>query len=201
MTEEELQLLEGSSDKFQAIESTKSASDIGGASEIKLGHSLSQEHEVDLLYNKASPSPDVEQTKLKAVSNVCNEQFFISSKVFIESDARFLANKIDMRSSNNVMPKHKVWVPSSILGSNMRSSTFFISYQAHQVPKPNLSSLSSSLAFHVYQPLYIILFNYDLECNGNEVVQHKSMKEHSLDQIVSGPIWSATRFTMINAID
>ena len=200
MTEEELQLLEGSSDKFQAVESTKSASDIGGASEIKLGHSLSQEHEVDLLYNKASPSPDVEQTKLEAVSNVCNEQFFISSKVFIESDARFLANKIDMRSSNNVMPKHEVWVPSSILGSNMRSSNFFIAYQAHQVPKPNLSSLSSSLVFHVYPHLYIIPFNYNLECNGNEVVQHKSIKEHSLDQIVSGPIWSATRFTMINAI-
>ena len=143
---------------------------------------------MDLLYNKASPSPDVEQTKLKAVSNVCNEQFFISSKVFIESDARFLANKIDMRSSNNVMPKHEVWVPSSILGSNMRSSTFFIAYQAHQVPKPNLSSLSSFVAYHVYQDLYIIPFNYDLECNGNEAFQQKSRTEHSFDQNVSGPI-------------
>ena len=130
-----------------------------------------------------------------------NGQFFISSKVSIELDACFSANKINMRSSNNVLPKHEAWVPSSILGSNMRSSTFFIAYQAHQVPKPNLSSLSSSLVFHVYPHLYIIPFNYNLECNGNEVVQHKSIKEHSLDQIVSGPIWSATRFTMINAID
>ena len=132
MTEEELQLLEGTSDKFQAVESTKTASNIGGASEIEIGHSLGQEHEVGLLNNKASPSLDVGQTKLEAVSNVCNGQFFISSKVSIESDARFSANKIDMRSSNNVMPKHEVWVPSSILGSNMRSSNFII------VPKPNL---------------------------------------------------------------
>ena len=99
-----------------------------------------------------------------------------------------------MRSSNNVMPKHEVWVPLSILGSNMRSSTFFIA------PKPNLSSLSSFVAYHVYQDLYIIPFNYDLECNGNEAVQHKSRKAHSLDQVVLGPIWSATRFDMIDAI-
>ena len=89
------------------------------------------------------------------------------------------------------MPKHKAWVPSSTLGSNMRSSNFII------VPKPNLWSLSSSVA---YQDLYITPFNYDLECNGNEAVQHKSRKEHSLDQIVSRPVWSATRFAMIDAI-
>ena len=89
------------------------------------------------------------------------------------------------------MPKHKAWVPSSNLGSNMRSSNFII------VPKPNLWSLSSSVA---YLDLYITPFNYDLECNGNEAVQHKSRKEQSLDQIVSGPIWSATRFDMIDAI-
>ena len=73
-------------------------------------------------------------------------------QISIESDACFSANKIDMRSSNKVMPKHKGWVPSSILGSNMRSSTFFIA------PKPNLSSLLSSVAYHVYQDLYIIPF-------------------------------------------
>ena len=89
------------------------------------------------------------------------------------------------------MPKHKVWVPSSNLGSNMRSSNFII------VPKLNLWSLSSSVA---YLDLYITPFNYDLECNGNEAVQHKSRKEQSLDQIVSEPIWSATRFDMIDAI-
>ena len=87
------------------------------------------------------------------------------------------------------MPKHKVWVPSSNLGSSMRSSNFII------VPKPNLWSLSIA-----YLDLYITPFNYDLECNGNEAVQHKSRKEQSLDQIVSGPIWSATRFDMIDAI-
>ena len=89
------------------------------------------------------------------------------------------------------MPKHKGWVPSSTLGSNMRSSNFII------VPKPTLWSLSSSIA---YQDLYITPFNYDLECNRNEAVQHKSREEQSLNQIVSGPIWSATRFSMIDAI-
>ena len=128
---------------FKFVESTKTASDIGGASKIEIGHSLGQKHEVGLLNNKASPSLDVGQTKLEAVSNVCSGQFFISSKVSIESDAHFSANKIDMRSSNNVMPKHEVWVPSSILGSNMRSSIslFLIkptkfqsqTYQAYQV--------------------------------------------------------------------
>ena len=87
------------------------------------------------------------------------------------------------------MPKHKVWVPSSNLGSSMRSSNFII------VPKPNLWSLSIA-----YLDLYITPFNYDLECNGNEAVQHKSRKAHSLDQVVLGPIWSATRFDMIDAI-
>ena len=48
--------------------------------------------------------------------------------------------------------------------------------------------------------MYIIPFDYDLECNGNEAFQHKSRKKHFLDQIVLGPIWSATRFTMIGAI-
>ena len=89
------------------------------------------------------------------------------------------------------MPEHKAWVPSSTLGSNMRSSTFIF------VPKPNLWSLSSSVA---YQDLYMTPFNHDLECNGNEDVQHKSRKQHSLDQIVSGPIQSATRFAMNDAI-
>ena len=89
------------------------------------------------------------------------------------------------------MPKHKAWVPSSTLGSNMRSSNFII------VPKPNLWSLSIYVA---YQDLYITPFNYDLECNGNEASQHKSRKEHSLDQIISGPIWSTTRFAMIDVI-
>ena len=73
------------------------------------------------------------------------------------------------------MPKHKAWVLSSTLGSNM---------------KPTVA----------YQDLYITPFNYDLECNGNEASQHKSRKEHSLDQIISGPIWSATRFAMIDVI-
>ena len=73
----------------------------------------------------------------------------------------------------------------------MRSSNFII------VPKPNLWSLSSSVA---YKDLYITPFNYDLECNRNEAVQHKSREEQSLNQIVSGPIWSATRFSMIDAI-
>ena len=73
------------------------------------------------------------------------------------------------------MPKHKAWVLSSTLGSNM---------------KPTVA----------YQDLYITPFNYDLECNGNEASQHKSRKEHSLDQIISGPIWSTTRFAMIDVI-
>ena len=73
------------------------------------------------------------------------------------------------------MPKHRAWVQSSTLGSNMRSSNFII------VPKPNLWGLPSSVA---YPDLYITPFNHDLECNGNEAVQHKSRKEHSLDQIV-----------------
>ena len=54
-----------------------------------------------LLNQKASPSFDLKQTKLKAVSDVCNGQFFISSKVFIVSDSCFLSNKIDIISSNN----------------------------------------------------------------------------------------------------
>ena len=101
MIEEESQLLEGTSDKFQVVELTKTASDIEGASEIEIDHSLSQEHEVGLLNKKFLPSLDLEQTKLKAVSNVCNGQFFISSKVSIITDSYFSANKIDMRSSNN----------------------------------------------------------------------------------------------------
>ena len=144
-----------------------------------------------LLNHKTSPSLDAKQTKLKAATHfldVFSGQFFISSKVSIESNAPVPTNKIDIRSSNYMMPKHKAWVPSSILESNMRSSTFFIAYQAHQVPKPNLSSLSSFVAYHVYQDLYIIPFNYDLECNGNEAFQQKSRTEHSFDQNVSGPI-------------
>ena len=46
MTEEESQLLEGTSDKFQDVELTKTTSDIEGASEIEIDHSLSQEYEV-----------------------------------------------------------------------------------------------------------------------------------------------------------
>ena len=86
-------------------------------------------------------------------------QMLAFQQISIESDVCFSAIKIDMRSLNKVMPKHaawvpkhKAWVPSSILGSNMRSSTFFIA------PKPNLSSLLSSVAYHVYQDLYIIPF-------------------------------------------
>ena len=101
MTEEESQLLEGTSDKFQVVELTKTASDIEGASEIEIDHLLSQEHEVGLLNQKASPSLDLEQTKLEAMSDVCIGQFFISSKVSIVSDSCFSTNKIDMRSSNN----------------------------------------------------------------------------------------------------
>ena len=101
MTEEESQLLEGTRDKFQVVELTKTTSDIEGASEIEIDHSLSQEHEVGLLNQKASPSLDLEQTKLEAMSDVCNGQFFISSKVSIVSNSCFSANKIDMRSSNN----------------------------------------------------------------------------------------------------
>ena len=101
MVEEESQLLEGTSDKFQVVELTKTASGIEGASEIEINHSLSQEHEVGLLNQKASPSLDLEQTKLEAMSDVCNGQFFISSKVSIASDSFFSANKIDIRSSNN----------------------------------------------------------------------------------------------------
>ena len=101
MIEEESQLLEGTSDKFQVVELTKTTSNIEGASEIEIDHSLSQEHEVGLLNQKVLPSLDLEQTKLKAVSNVCNGQFFISSKVSIITDSYFSANKIDMRSSNN----------------------------------------------------------------------------------------------------
>ena len=108
-TEEELQLLEGISDKFQVVESTKTAFDIEGASEIEIDHFLSQEHEVGLLNHKASPSLDAEQTKLEVVLDVCNGQFFNSSKVSIEYYACFSPNKIDMRSSNNVMPKYEVW--------------------------------------------------------------------------------------------
>ena len=37
MIEEESQLLEGTSDKFQVVESTKTISDIEGASEIEIG--------------------------------------------------------------------------------------------------------------------------------------------------------------------
>ena len=133
--EEGSQLLKGTSDKFQVVESTKIvfdiegareieivwehdergvaaswrykrqvsscwinkiAFDIEGASEIETGHSLSQEHEVGLLNQKASPSLDLEETNLEVMSDVCNGQFFISSKVSIESDCCFLANKIDM---------------------------------------------------------------------------------------------------------
>ena len=101
MTEEESQLLEGTSDKFQVVELTKTASDIEGASEIEIDHLLSQEHEVGLLNQKASPSLDLEQTKLEAMLDVCIGQFFISSKVSIVSDSCFSTNKIDMRSSNN----------------------------------------------------------------------------------------------------
>ena len=101
MTEEESQLLEGTRDKFQVVELTKTTSNIEDASEIEIDHSLSQEHEVGLLNQKASPSLDLEQTKLEAVSDVCNGQFFISSKVSIVSNSCFSANKIDMRSSNN----------------------------------------------------------------------------------------------------
>ena len=96
MMVEELQLLEGTSNKFPVIESTKTASDIEGAIEIEIDHSLSQEHEVGLLNQKASPSLDLEETNLEVMSDVCNGQFFISSKVSIESDCCFLANKIDM---------------------------------------------------------------------------------------------------------
>ena len=46
MMEEESQLLEGTGDKFQVVELTKTASDIEGASEIEIDHSLSQEHEI-----------------------------------------------------------------------------------------------------------------------------------------------------------
>ena len=46
MTEEESQLLEGTRDKFQVVELTKTTSDIKGASEIEIDHSLSQEYEV-----------------------------------------------------------------------------------------------------------------------------------------------------------
>nr|POF20408.1 hypothetical protein CFP56_62339 [Quercus suber] len=106
MTEEELQLLEG-------------------ASEIETGHLLSQEHEVGLLNQKASLSLDLEQRNLEAMSDVCNGQFFISSKVSIKSDSCFSVNKIDMRSSNNVMPKREAWVPSSILGRPIWSATRF----------------------------------------------------------------------------
>ena len=53
MTEEESQLLEGTSDKFQVVELTKTASDIERASEIEIDHSLIQEHEVGLLNQKA----------------------------------------------------------------------------------------------------------------------------------------------------
>lgn len=101
MTEEKTQLLKGTSDKFQVVELTKTASDIERASEIEIDHTLSQEHEVGLLNQKPSPSLDLEQTKLKAMSYVCNGQLFISSKVSIVSDSCFSANKIDMRSSNN----------------------------------------------------------------------------------------------------
>ena len=101
MTEEESQLLEGTRDKFQVVKLTKTTSDIEGASEIEIDHSLSQEHEVGLLNQKASPSLDLEQTKLEAVSDVCSGQVFISSKVSIVSNSCFSANKIDMRSSNN----------------------------------------------------------------------------------------------------
>ena len=101
MTEEESQLLEDISDKFQVVELTKTASEIEGASEIEIDHSLSEEHEVRLLNQKASPSLDLEQTKLEAVLDVCNGQFFISSKVSIVSDSCFSANKINMRLSNN----------------------------------------------------------------------------------------------------
>ena len=72
MIEEELQLLEGISDKFQVVESTKTAFDIEGASEIEIGHFLCQEHEVGLLNQKASPYLDLEQTNLEAMSDVCN---------------------------------------------------------------------------------------------------------------------------------
>ena len=89
MTEEESQLLEGTSNKFQVVELTKTASEIEGASEIEIDHSLSEEHEVRLLNQKASPSFDLKQTKLKAVSDVCNGQFFISSKVSITSNSFF----------------------------------------------------------------------------------------------------------------
>ena len=101
MTEQESQLPEGTSDKFQVVELTKTASDIEGASEIEIDHSLSQEHEVGLLNQKASPSLDLEQTKLEAMSDVCIGRFFISSKVSIVSDSCFSTKKIDMRSSNN----------------------------------------------------------------------------------------------------
>ena len=101
MTEEESQLLEGTSNKFPVVELTKTASEIEGASEIEIDHSLSEEHEVRLLNQKASPSLDLEQTKLKAVLDVCNGRFFISSKVSIVSDSCFSANKINMRLSNN----------------------------------------------------------------------------------------------------
>nr|POF20407.1 hypothetical protein CFP56_62338 [Quercus suber] len=73
-------LIEGTSDKFQVVESTKIASDIEGASKIEIGHLLSQEHKVGLLNQKASPSLDLEQTNLEAMSNVCNGQFFLSSE-------------------------------------------------------------------------------------------------------------------------
>ena len=53
MIEEESQLLEGTSDKFQVVELTKTTSNIEGASEIEIDHSLSQEHEVGLLNQKA----------------------------------------------------------------------------------------------------------------------------------------------------
>ena len=101
MTEEESQLLEDISDKFQVVELTKTASNIEGASEIEIDHSLSEKHEVRLLNQKASPSLDLEQTKLEAMLDVCNGRFFISSKVSIVSDSCFSANKINMRLSNN----------------------------------------------------------------------------------------------------
>ena len=53
-------------------------------------------------------------------------QMLAFQQISIESDVCFSANKIDMRSLNKVMPKHKAWVPkhkawvpSSILGSNL----------------------------------------------------------------------------------
>ena len=48
-------------------------------------------------------------------------QMLAFQQISIESDVCFSAIKIDMRSLNKVMPKHKAWVPSSILGSNFGS--------------------------------------------------------------------------------